>query len=85
MDVQLPVGCGDVTVYPGDLIVGDGDGVVVVPQHMADGIVTEAVDVERQEVFQRKLVEEGASVNDVHPLSEKAEAQYEEWRKSNPF
>src|SRR6185312_7152578 len=36
MDINVPIGCGDAPVFPGDVIVGDGDGVVVIPAHLAD-------------------------------------------------
>ena len=84
-DVQLPIACGNVTVYPGDLIVGDDDGVVMCPQAVAEEIIREAVDEEQHEVFVRELVDKGASVNEVHPLSPEMEAQYGEWRKTHPL
>ena len=81
-DVQLAVACGNVTVYPGDLIVGDDDGVVVCPQAIAEEIIKEAVDEEDREVFMREAVEQGVPVNDIHPLSTEMEAKYEGWRES---
>lgn len=83
-DVQLAVACGGVTVYPGDLIVGDDDGVVVCPQAIAEEIIREAVDEENREVFMRKIVENGASVNDIHPLSPEMENEYQGWLKGRP-
>ena len=82
MDTQLPIACGNVTVYPGDLIVGDDDGVVMVPQAIAEEAVRKAVDESEHEEFIRYLIENGASVNDVHPLKPEQEAKYEGWRKS---
>ncbi len=82
MDTQLPIACGDVTVYPSDLVVGDDDGVVVCPQAIAEEVVNQAIAEEAHEEFSRELIEKGASINDVHPLSEEMEKQYEVWRKN---
>jgi len=43
LDINVPIGCGDVAVFPHDVIVGDDDGVVVIPTHLADQIADEAV------------------------------------------
>ena len=45
LDVNVPIGCGDVPVFPGDVIVGDGEGVVVTPAHLADDIAAEATSM----------------------------------------
>ena len=66
MDVQLTVECGNVTVYPGDLLVGDDDGVVVCPQAIAEEVIENSIAQEVEETFTRELLEEGYSVNDVH-------------------
>ncbi len=83
MDVQLAVECGNVTVYPGDLLVGDDDGVVVCPQAIAEEVIEKAVAQEVEETFTRELLEEGYSVNDVHgDLPPELEARYQAWRRS---
>src|SRR5471032_3111626 len=51
LDLNAPIGCGGVPVYPGDIMVGDDDGVVCVPAHLADDIAREAVPMERYEDF----------------------------------
>ena len=82
MDVQLPIACGGVTVYPGDLIVGDDDGVVMCPQGIAERVIQESIAQEEEESFTRELLEQGYSVNDVHgKLPSKLQAEYEEWRR----
>ena len=45
IDVNVPIGCGDAPVFPGDVVVGDGDGVIIVPAHLADAIVAEDASV----------------------------------------
>lgn len=83
MDVQLAVDCGNVTVYPGDLLVGDDDGVVVCPQAIAEEVIESAISQEIEESFTRELLEEGYSVNEVHgDLPPDLEARYVEWRKA---
>ncbi len=83
MDVQLPVDCGNVTVYPGDLLVGDDDGVVVCPQAIAEKVIEASIAQEVEETFTRMLLEEGYSVNEVHgDLPPELEARYQEWRRS---
>src|SRR3982074_3796477 len=51
VDMNLPIGCGGVAVFPGDIIVGDIDGVVVIPQHLAEELATDAAEQERMEDF----------------------------------
>lgn len=83
MDVQLPIGCGNVAVFPGDLVMGDDDGVVVVPQAIAEDIIKEAIAEEEEETFTRELLEQGYSVNDLHGnLPPEIQAQYDAWRKN---
>lgn len=83
-DVQLPIDCGNVTVYPGDLLVGDDDGVVVCPQAIAEEVVTAAIAQESEETFTRNLLEEGYSVNQVHgELPPDLAARYEDWKEAD--
>src|SRR6185503_18429871 len=51
VDLDVPIGCGDVAVYPGDIVVGDADGVVVIPQHIADEVAEEAAEQTLFETF----------------------------------
>src|SRR6266545_5479348 len=79
VDVQLPIACGTVSVYPGDAIVGDGDGVIVVPRHLAAEAASRAVEQEKRERFILGKVQGGASIIGVYPPNE---ATLEEFRKS---
>ena len=59
IDINVPIGCGDAPVFPGDVIVGDGEGVVVIPAHIADEIADEAVEMTAFEDFVTEEVHEG--------------------------
>src|SRR5262249_34717932 len=51
IDLNVPIGCGDAPVFPGDVIVGDGDGVIVLPAHLADELAEEATEMTAFEDF----------------------------------
>ena len=55
----MPIGCGDAPVFPGDVILGDSDGVIVIPAHLADEIANEAVEMTAFEDFVTEQVQEG--------------------------
>jgi regulator of RNase E activity RraA len=80
-DINLPIGCGGVAVFPGDIIVGDGDGVVVVPRHLADEIATDAAEQEHLEDFLITLVQDGAPLRGTYPPSEETKAAYRAWKQ----
>jgi regulator of RNase E activity RraA len=80
-DFQLPIACGGVAVYPGDVIVGDDEGVVVIPRHLAATVAEDAVDQERKEEFILAKIRSGASIVGVYPPNEATLAEYREWRK----
>ncbi|SAI71430.1 dimethylmenaquinone methyltransferase [Bordetella ansorpii] len=67
MDMNLPIACGDVAVFPGDVVVGDGEGVVVIPAAIADEIAVEAVEMTAFEDFVTHEVQQGASVLGLYP------------------
>ena len=79
IDSQLPVACGGVAVFPGDLVVGDADGVVVVPADMASEIMRDAAEQDRMEAFLRRKVEGGASIDGVYPPNDATKAEYRAW------
>jgi regulator of RNase E activity RraA len=80
-DINLPIGCGGVAVFPGDIIVGDGDGVVVVPRHLADEIANDAAEQEHLEDFLITLVQDGAPLLGTYPPSEETKAAYRAWKQ----
>ena len=61
-DINVPVGCGDVGMWPGDVVVGDGEGVVVIPAEIADEVAAEAVEMTVFEDFVQERLMEGRSI-----------------------
>ena len=80
-EIQVPIACGDVAVYPGDIIVGDEEGVVVVPAHLAAQVAQTASEMEEKEVFITEKIQSGASIVGVYPPDEQTLAEYEEWKR----
>ena len=80
----MPIGCGDAPVFPGDVIVGDGDGVVVIPAHLADEIADEAVGMTAFEDFVTEQVLKGRSIVGLYPAThEQTHVDFAAWRKTN--
>lgn len=80
MDLNVPIGCGDVAVYPGDIIVGDAEGVVVIPAEIADEIADEAWAMTQFENFVEEQVRAGRSILGLYPPDEKARAEFEAYK-----
>jgi len=81
-DLNVAIGCGDVPVFPGDVVVGDREGVVVIPLHLAEEIAGETVEMTAFEDFVTEEVMNGKAVIGLYPAtSEAAQASYREWRK----
>lgn len=85
LDINVPVGCGDVAVWPGDVLVGDKEGVIVIPAHLADDIAQEAVQMTAFEDFVTEMVQkEGRSILGLYPPTEqKSKDDFEAWMKQN--
>ena len=84
IDINAPIGCGDVAVFPGDVIVGDGEGVVVVPAELADEIADEASEMTAFEDFVTEEVDKGRTIRGLYPAtSEQVPAEFAAWRKAN--
>ncbi|GAA2888277.1 hypothetical protein GCM10010517_52230 [Streptosporangium fragile] len=81
---NVPVACGGVLVMPGDLLVGDAEGVVVIPPALAVDVTAEAVEQERQERFVYERVAAGESVDGLYPIGPRWRAAYEAWAAANP-
>ncbi|MET7994553.1 ribonuclease activity regulator RraA [Amycolatopsis sp. NPDC005232] len=77
---HVPVACGGVLVLPGDLVVADDDGAVVVPKLKAPHVMEAARDHEEWERFSRSRLEEGARLSDYYPLTPDSRAEFEAWR-----
>ncbi|MBT9369811.1 ribonuclease activity regulator RraA [Rhizobium sp. CSW-27] len=81
LDINQPIGCGDVAVYPGDVIVGDDEGVVVIPSAIAQEVAQEAFEQTVFEDFVEEQVRAGRSIFGIYPPNAEAEAEYAAWRK----
>jgi regulator of RNase E activity RraA len=80
MDLDVPIGCGGVAVYPGDVIVGDRDGVAVIPRALANEVAADAAEQEALEVFVLGRVEAGAALAGTYPPNDATRAAFEQWR-----
>jgi regulator of RNase E activity RraA len=84
LDINVPIGCGDVAVWPGDVMVGDAEGVVVIPAHLAGEIAGEAVEMTAFEDFVTAKVLEGRSILGLYPpTDEQSRNDFAEWRQAN--
>ena len=81
-DINVPIGCGDAPVFPGDVLVGDKDGVVVLPAHLADELAEECAGMESFEDFVLEEVMSGTSIIGLYPpTKDETKANFEAWRK----
>ena len=82
IDVNVPIGCGDAPVFPGDVIVGDADGVIVLPAHLADELADEAFNMTIYEDFVTEEVARGRSIVGLYPNTDpKSTEDFLAWRK----
>jgi regulator of RNase E activity RraA len=83
VDINIPIGCGDAPVWPGDTILGDADGVVVIPAHLTEEIANEAVRMTSYEDFVAEQVAAGRSILGLYPLTdEEAKSDFARWQAS---
>ena len=81
IEINGPIGCGDAPVFPGDVIVGDSDGVIVIPAHLADEIAAEATEMTAFEDFVTEKVREGRSILGLYPPTDAANlTEFAAWR-----
>ncbi len=76
VDMQLPIGCAEVPVYPGDVMVGDEDGVVCIPRHLAAEVARDAMEQERLEEFVLSRIEGGRPLRGTYPPDQQTLAEY---------
>ena len=82
IDINVPISCGDAPVFPGDVMLGDGDGVMVIPAHLADEIADECSGMESFEDFVLEQVNNGAAIIGLYPATDEANlTKYAEWRE----
>jgi regulator of RNase E activity RraA len=84
LDINVPIGCGDVPVWPGDVVVGDREGVIVIPAAIADEIADEAVDMTAFEDFVMEEVKKGRGIIGLYPATdEQTKVDFAAWRAAN--
>lgn len=84
VDINVPIGCGGVPVFPGDVLVGDGEGVVVIPAEIAESVAQEAADQDVFETFVIEKVKAGSSIVGLYPPNEATQKEYADWRAKRP-
>ncbi|MBS0549645.1 MAG: ribonuclease activity regulator RraA [Proteobacteria bacterium] len=83
VDLQLPIGCGGVAVYPGDIVVGDRDAVLVIPPDIVDAVAEEALKNFEYESWAELEVAKGRSLKGLFPVAgDEAKRDYEAWKKA---
>jgi regulator of RNase E activity RraA len=80
VDLNVPIGCGEVPVYPGDIVVGDGEGVSVIPAAIADAVADEAFEQTVFEDFVQAKVNEGRGIFGLYPPGPEAREEFARWR-----
>ena len=82
IDINVPIGCGDAPVFPGDVILGDSDGVIVIPANIADEIAEEAYEMTAFEDFVTEQVTGGMGIYGLYPATnEQTMVDFAAWRK----
>jgi regulator of RNase E activity RraA len=82
VELNTPIGCGGVAVFPGDMIVADADGVVVIPAHLAEEVARDAAEQEELEAFVLTRIEDGHPLPGTYPPNEATLAAYEAFKKA---
>jgi 5-oxopent-3-ene-1,2,5-tricarboxylate decarboxylase / 2-hydroxyhepta-2,4-diene-1,7-dioate isomerase len=80
LDINVPVACAGVLVMPGDIIVGDGEGVMVIPAALANEVARDAAEQEEREIWAAERVAAGESIVGIFPLTDARRPEFEAWR-----
>ncbi len=78
-DTDVAVGCGGTTIVPGDIVIADADGILVIPPHLAAEIAEEVVESERQDTFVFLNVSKGSKIEGLFPMNASWKAKYNQW------
>ncbi len=82
LDINVPIGCGDVAVFPGDIVVGDDDGVMVIPKNIVNEVIEECLEMTLFENFVLEKVNEGRTIIGLYPpTDEKTLIEFNSWKK----
>ncbi|MGB3351884.1 MAG: ribonuclease activity regulator RraA [Mycobacterium sp.] len=82
VDTQIPIACAEVAIYPGDIMVGDRDGVVCIPRHLADSVARDALEQEMLEEFILTRIEGGRPLFGTYPPDKETLSAYDESRRT---
>ncbi|MEZ5354308.1 MAG: hypothetical protein R2762_16850 [Bryobacteraceae bacterium] len=83
IDYQTPVRIGGVTVIPGDILVGERHGILVIPAAIVEKVLEKAMSSVEREEFQHELLEKGEPIYGVYPrLNEANQKRFEQWRRN---
>ena len=84
IDINVPIGCGDAAVFPGDYIVGDNDSVIIIPADLVNDLAAEAAEMTAYEDFVVEQVKKGVSIIGLYPCTMDEHRQaFDVWRKQN--
>lgn len=84
IEINGPIGCGDAAVFPGDIVVGDDDCVIIIPAHIADEVANEAVEMTAYEDFVVEQVKQGVSIIGLYPCTKDVHQEtFKNWRRQN--
>lgn len=84
IDINVPISCGDAPVFPGDVMLGDGDGVMVIPAHLTEEIAEECTQMEAYEDFVLEQVQAGAGIIGLYPATDEENlVKFDTWRERN--
>lgn len=81
-DLQVPISCADVAVYPGDVVVGDGNGVTIIPRQMAQEIAQDGAVQEAIEEYVMLRIQAGDRLYGTYPPDEQTREDFEAWKKA---
>lgn len=82
IDINVPIACGDVAVFPGDILVGDDDGVIVIPFDIIEEVTEECLQMTFFEDFVLEKVNQGQSIKGLYPLTDtNIKVMFEKWKK----
>ena len=82
LDINVPIGCGDAPVFPGDVIVGDSDGVIVIPPALAEEVADATLAQEAEDSWIADQVAAGHPLDGLFPMNAEWKARYQEWRRT---
>jgi 5-oxopent-3-ene-1,2,5-tricarboxylate decarboxylase/2-hydroxyhepta-2,4-diene-1,7-dioate isomerase len=78
-DTDITIACGGATVQPGDIIVADSDGILVIPPAIAEELADDCIAQEKEEAFIFEMVRQGNSVDGLYPMNTQWQDRYKEW------